>query len=276
MVRLIRSLRRERYDIAIDLMDNPSATSTLFCVLAGARWSIGLEKENAFAYDVRVPLLSRRDVHIVRRIAELLRPFGIDPSAIQLRMCYIPDKRSISSAEAFLRDSGGPNGVLLGINMSAGSKSRYWGSEKYAQLVSRIGKAWPSWKVFLFSKPGDEAHAVAVAKGQKNVRVVTPSDRFMDFAALLGRMSVLITPDTAAVHLASANGIPCVVMYVQMDTSLRIWDPYDTPHRALLSRTDTLESVTVTQVFDALSDLCGETYAAEHTRRPAKKGRIGG
>ncbi|MEX0735877.1 MAG: hypothetical protein WD182_00435, partial [Bacteroidota bacterium] len=51
------TIRRQHYDFVIDLMDNPSTTSTVICLCSGGKWSVGLSKENAYAYDIAVPLL---------------------------------------------------------------------------------------------------------------------------------------------------------------------------------------------------------------------------
>ena len=65
--------------LPVDMIDNPSVTSTILCLLFGAKWNVGIDKDNNYVYDISVPMLSRRETHIVDRIAQLLVPFHIDP-----------------------------------------------------------------------------------------------------------------------------------------------------------------------------------------------------
>ena len=72
---------------------------------------------------------------------------------------------------------------------------------------------------------------------------------------MIKRLSFLISPDTSAIHLASAFGIPSVVLYVQSDKSLRIWEPYGTEYEAVVTDVDNLSTIPVTDVQAALKKL---------------------
>ncbi len=80
--RTMSRIRSRKFDLAIDLTDNASVTSSILLALAGARITLGVEKENSVVYDVTVPKFSRESVHITERVAELLRPLGIDPTLV--------------------------------------------------------------------------------------------------------------------------------------------------------------------------------------------------
>ncbi len=267
---LIRRIRAERYDVAIDLMDNPSATSTVLCLLAAARWTIGISKENEFIYDVKVPLLSRREVHIVRRIAELLRPFGIDPDKEHLQIAFDPGERAGTIAHRALVGQGIPEGRALCVNISAGSSSRFWGVEQYTNLLTRLESEFPKLQCVIACKPGDEHHARTIAGRVRQATVLQPTTDFLVFAAQIRSMAYVITPDTAIVHLAAAFGVPCVVMYIQTDPDLRIWDPYGVPHASLISRVDSLGEIGPGQVFAAIASLM-KTHPAPRRLTPVKK-----
>jgi ADP-heptose:LPS heptosyltransferase len=136
IISLVRLIRKEHYDFVVDMMDNPSATSTILCLLFGARWNVGIAKDNMYVYDIQVPMLSRRDTHIVERIAQLLIPFHIDPQSEQLTIRYITSPASDTFAENILRSNLPRSRQLAGINISAGGSSRFWGIENYRALLS--------------------------------------------------------------------------------------------------------------------------------------------
>ena len=122
VISLLRSIRKEKYDFAVDMMDNPSVTSTILCLLSGAQWNVGIAKDNNYVYDIRVPMLSRRETHIVDRIAQLLIPFHIDPKAEKLSIRYFTSSESDKFAESFLSANPLCKRQLIGINISAGGE----------------------------------------------------------------------------------------------------------------------------------------------------------
>jgi ADP-heptose:LPS heptosyltransferase len=49
----IHSIRKERYDIVVDLVHSASSTSTLICLCCNAKVIMGFERPNDFLYDER-------------------------------------------------------------------------------------------------------------------------------------------------------------------------------------------------------------------------------
>lgn len=259
-LRLMRQVRAEHYDAVVDLMDNPSATSTVILLLAGGRVNIGLDKENAYACDVVVPLKSRKDTNIVDRIAELLRPFGIDPGSAGLRVEYAVSPEARASAETFLSSVPAPR---IGVNISAGSDTRFWGVERYRELLAAIRSSASSHSIVLLGKPSDRGRLQQIAAGYDGV-TTAPDGTFDEFAAMISRMDILITPDTSAVHLAAAFSVPCVVLYVQSDPDLRIWEPYKTLCEPVITPVDDLSTIPVSAVVRAFERL--QTRMSEAAR----------
>ncbi|MEP0821999.1 MAG: glycosyltransferase family 9 protein [Ignavibacterium sp.] len=252
--RLLRNIRAERYDFVIDLMDNASATSTVILLLAGGRWNIGLAKENSYACDIAVPLKSRKDSHIVERIAELLRPLGIDPSKEHLSIKYFIGQDAHDEVNRFLEATGKNRSALIGVNISAGSDTRFWGIANYRGLIERMIAGHPDMTVVLLGKPQDRGRLADIAAGIGNA-IVAPETSFDAFAAWISRFAILVTPDTSAVHLAAAFGIPAVVLYVQSNPDLRIWEPYGSPHEAVITTVDDLSTIPVQEVHAAFEKL---------------------
>ena len=85
--------------------------------------------------------------------------------------------------------------------------------------------------------------------------VLAPETSFDGFAAWIKRVSLLVTPDTSAVHLAAAFNVPSVVLYVQSNPELRIWEPYKAPSVPLVTSVDDLTTISVAQVHQAVQTL---------------------
>ncbi|HEY4611727.1 MAG TPA: glycosyltransferase family 9 protein [Bacteroidota bacterium] len=253
--KLVFQLRAERYDFIIDLMDNPSATSTLLLALAGGRWNIGLAKANSFVYDVKIPLRSRKDVHIVDRLAELLRPFRIDVDNVKLRVRYQVSADSSEYAAQFWQSQQLNGKLVIGINISSGSETRFWGIENFNELIRSILRDYPTNPLLILFHPRDRERAKEIGSSYRDVVLSLETSSFDRFAALIQRTGLLITPDTSAVHLAAAFQIPSVVLYVQSNKELRIWEPYHTPTESLIADVDDLTTISAGSVYTALQRL---------------------
>jgi ADP-heptose:LPS heptosyltransferase len=255
VISLIRSLRNEQYDFLIDLMDNPSVTSTIFCLLSKAKWNVGIEKQNSFVYDIKVPMLSRKETHIIDRISQLLIPFHIDPLGEQYSIRYFTSAQSDEYADTIIRDSGMISYPIIGINISAGTDTRFWGVDNFKLLLNHLYETYPEYALILLYQPNDEQRAKEIVQLAKNLVIAPKTSTFDQFAALVKRLSFLVTPDTAAVHLASAFKIRSVVLYVQSDKSLRIWEPYGIDCECLVTDIDDISTISRNKVYAALDNL---------------------
>ncbi len=244
-----------QYDFVIDLMDNPSATSTVLCAFAGGRWNVGLSKENEYAYDVVVPLISRKDHHIVDRLAMLLTVFGIDPKEIEFKVHYNARPENIQFARRFIADSGLEKDNIIGINISPGKGTRFWGVDNYQGLIRWLRTEHRDNPLVVLYQPSDKGVALQIVKPFSDVLVSPETKTFDQFAALAQTLWVLVTPDTSAVHLAAAFSIPSVVLYVQSKKDLRIWEPYGSLSETLVTGVDDLRTIELEDVIHALRRL---------------------
>jgi len=272
-LRLTRAIRRERYDFVVDLFDGTSTTSSVVCAVAGGRWTVGLAKENDFVYDITVRMLSRKDSHIVDRLARLLDAFGIDSSKEDLSLKYRTSPASGSTVDAFFRNEHLDGGFVVGINISAGSNARFWGVQNFQDLIRRIEKDQPESRILLLCKQEDRARAVSISEPFDNVTLAPETQSFDLFAAFVQRLHLLITPDTSAVHLAVAFQVPSVVLYVQSNKELGIWSPYRTESETLVTDVDDLSTISIDEVYCAVRRLLARipwTLAEKRTKHASR------
>ena len=264
VISLMRSIRKEQYDFAVDMMDNPSVTSTLLCLLSGAHINVGIAKNNTYVYDMAVPMLSRRETHIIDRIAQLLIPFHIDPAAESLSLRYFTSPASDEFAKRWISLNHLNDCPLVGVNISAGGEARFWGINQYRSFLSFITERYPEFHIILLYQPTDITRANKIGEGNKDIVLSPVTNTFDQFAAMIKKLSFLVSPDTSAIHLASAFHIPSVVLYVQSDKSLRIWEPYKTDYEVVVADVDDLSTIQVSDVQTAFTKLI-ERYRAQST-----------
>ncbi|MEY3386330.1 MAG: hypothetical protein RIR53_1141 [Bacteroidota bacterium] len=254
LVVLRRRLRRQRYDLVIDLMDNASSTSALLISGARATFSIGVDKVNRGVYTHVVPLADQTRVHIVERIARLLWPLGVDLRGEDLRLSFpLTDTQRQHAASLMTDPHGRP---VLAVNTSGSDVHRMYPEKLMITLLQRVSERWcqegpGAVKLRIISAPmhSDMAHRIGQACG---IDVVPPQSSYASFAACIAAADMLLTPDTSAVHAAAAHGVPSVVLFSQDSRGLMPWLPYATPCWPCVTTKGALETIDVDDVRKAV------------------------
>ncbi len=249
-ISMLRDIRKLKIDVLIDLMDNASATSSILAAMIGARYTIGIEKENASVYNVLVPRIDRARYHIARRIAELLRPFGIDPENVDLH--------STLSVATLPKVQG-----RVGYNISAGVESRTVPIENNAKIASAIADCEGVNEVLIFADPKSTTELNEIIKQADNprVRAAQITHSYADFASQLSTCEYLFTPDTSAVHLGASLGIPIVGLYKPFPADLHYWTPLGVPYELIIK--DSLSDLQANEVVEAFERLRSKIHSSQ-------------
>ena len=252
--RLLIELRRGRYDVVVDLMDNPSANSQFVMGWSRARYRVGILHERAGHYTHAVPLLERGRVHVVERIAQLLLPFGIDPAEVPLDLEYQigPEARRRARGRLGPLPAGRP--LRLGVNISP----RYWGRDNFIACIRWLMKWDPRFAIVVGGSPKQqgEVDAIVAATGAAKMPNVAS---FEDFAAMIHECDLVLTPDTSTVHAAAAWKIPMVGLYHWVPGHPALWLPYRSPHRAVVSA-EGFAAIPLREVQEAFRSLVTERF----------------
>jgi ADP-heptose:LPS heptosyltransferase len=256
-LRLLRALRGVHYDVVVDLVDNPSATAQLVIRWCHAPAAVGLLHSEAGLYTHAAPLLDRGSVHPVERLAQLLLPFGIDPASESLELAYPLSPADIELARQTLVPTWRP--LRLGVNVSGREANKRWGSANYISVVRHMMRTDPRFAISVCGSPDDVPRVLQVALAT-GAEAVPPQASLQQFAAVVHEFDLLLTPDTAVVHMAAAWKIPTVALY-HSDPAVALWLPYHTPHRAVADPRG-IAAISADRVIAALEDLISERFAA--------------
>lgn len=243
------AIRRERYDFIVDLVHTPSSLSTLFCLFGGARFTVGFERENDFIYDIKAPFKKRE--RMLRTLAEILTAFGINPDEECLRPEFPLPPSSIAFAEAVFKALSGKR--VVGANISASLKIKFWGVEKFASLLRALKQEFPDVAFLVLYAKAYAAEARAIAE-RSGATLCEETKTLSDFAAVISKLDMLITPDSAAAHLADAFDVPCVVLTHNPD-GVTAWYPSFSESRTVHSKTGDVSSIGVEEARQAASAL---------------------
>ena len=253
-LRVLFRLRRRHYDVVVDLMDKRSKTSELLIKLIKPKISVGTRKSDDDVYTYSVEPLARYKYHIVERTARLLLAFGVDPTVVDLSLEFKISDEDISNAQKKLPVKSKP--VRLGINLSGSNNTKYWGTENHQEFLYEVLKIYPDVEIIILITKNtiNEAKAYESLIG---ITAIMPVHSLNIYAAMLSTCDIILTPDTAAVHFATAWKIPCIAIYEISDsTNLgHPWTPYNSPCRILTTDTGMLPNIKPEEVLKAFNEL---------------------
>jgi ADP-heptose:LPS heptosyltransferase len=220
---LIRRLRRERYDLAIDFHGGPR--SSLLTWASGAPERIGYEVPGrSWMYTTRVPRPRvLRPRHSVVTQWDLLLPLGIGPPDQDTDPTEMPeDPEAAAAVERRLAASGVDAGAPIAVvHVSAGNPFRRWPADAFVDLVCRLAAADSRRRIVLTSGPSDAAAAANIA-AEARARLAPPQRaavvecaefNLAELRSLIGRAALYIGGDSGPLHVAGTTGVPIVGLY---------------------------------------------------------------
>jgi len=220
-VSIARRLRRERFDIAIDLHGGPRAAWFTWASRAPMRIGYAVTGR-AWVY---THVIDRpRDEAPRASVAnqwDLLAPLDIgapDPARDPLEM--VEDAQAAASVDRRLREAGitGAHPIVV-VHVSAGNPFRRWPRESFEALVIALATRNPSRRLVLTSGPSDASAAKAIADNARAALgpsgAAVPDLGEFDLAelrALVGRAAVYIGGDSGPLHVAGTTTTPIVAL----------------------------------------------------------------
>lgn len=221
-----RLLRRKGYDAAVDgrvAARGVSTQTTSLLLATGAPWRIGLGgRLNDHVYTIRTRP-SKAD-HWTDYVVALAAPFGVGPESRDWRP-RLPVSETERGAAQRLWAAGGAGRPRVLVNVSVGHPERAWPPEKFEVLLRHLRVRLPDANIVLASMPAEQdiADALASAVAGRAEPLTLPQ-----LFATLATGDLLISPDTAVTHAASAFRTPTLTL--QRKGHGR-WSPYRTPGR---------------------------------------------
>jgi predicted lipopolysaccharide heptosyltransferase III len=212
---LFSSIAGSKFDYCIDFTRNDR--SAFLTLLSGARRRIASyrvrdqSKTRARLYTdligVRV-----RDMHTIDYNLALLEPLGIRAASTSPQL-DLP-KTAYEKADALRRASKIRRPYVI-LHPGSARREKLWEPERWAELVRHFGQNKDCNLVLTSGPSSDEqAHVAAITKLAQNQTIdLSGKTDLLTLAALIAQAQLLVTVDSAPVHLAAATHTPQVVLF---------------------------------------------------------------
>lgn len=211
-LKALKILKTKNIDICFLLHSNdPQATP--LAILSGAKYVFklpNLKNEFNFLHSNKPQNYDEPNQYIVLNRLKQLEFIGIKSSDTKLSL-YLNNSDYKAVDNVLKKDE---NTKFIGFQMGASTISRYWLKERWVELAKLVLNE-PNTKIVLTGSPSEKAMTDELFSAINDERVLNLAGVFniREAAALIGRLDVLITPDTGPLHIAVALNVPVVGLF---------------------------------------------------------------
>lgn len=226
---LLRALRRERFDVVLDLFGGPRSAILARLSLAPCRIGPATRGHGWLYTDrLRVP---KEGLHLVRQKLALAAPLLPRAEELPLELYLAAEERV--HARARLEQAGVPPGrPVVGFFPGAGWGHKIWPAECFAALGDALQRDLGA-TILLLGGTRDLASTRAVAGGMARTPVVVDGiTDLRETMALIDGVHLLVSNDTGPMHIAMGLGKPTLALFGPSDP--RKYGPWG-PHGEVVS-----------------------------------------
>ncbi|HLH75872.1 MAG TPA: glycosyltransferase family 9 protein [Candidatus Binataceae bacterium] len=197
-----------RMGFALALAPHRSHRTSLLLWLAGISSRIGFASAPlSFLLTQRVEV-APSDHQIIRNLS-LLAAAGIEPGPPRLSLRMSEAARA--QAQSLIGDRARP---LIGIAPGSAWPTKRWPAEGFAAVVAALAAAYPRAGFVVLGEQADREAAATIGAAAAQVVDLTGRTSLEVWAGLIERLDLLISNDSAPVHVAAAYGVPTVAIFL--------------------------------------------------------------
>jgi len=210
--RLVREIRRRKFDFIIDL--HSLSETNLLGFLSGAKTRLYANRENRsldfLAKFPAKPPPEDKSKHVTDRYLDALKPLGIEnaPHFIQLK----PQTADVEFVTSLLKNQSAAAENLVGFFPGAGHPSRRWSLENFAALSKLLRENENPPQIVVFLGPEEKNMRGEIERIFPETLVIFDNLTIPQLLAALSLLRVLVSNDTGPMHLAAVAGAAVVMI----------------------------------------------------------------
>ena len=260
IVQFVKDVRRERYDLVIDL--HSLSETNLLGFLSGAPQRLYGRRPTRsldFLSNFRPrPAVEDRAKHAVDRYLEVVAPLGVgEVSRVPRLRTRAEDhaavdeflKKEMPKKERSRRSSGSDDAPLVGMFPGAGHPSRCWPLARFAELAGRLENN-DGVRTVVFAGPEERPLVKAMRAEFPRSTIIFDRLSVPQLAAAAARTSVFVSNDTGPMHIAAAVGTPVVILmseHPMLDAYVPPGERHRVLHRPSINEITTDEAYSATR-----------------------------
>lgn len=212
---IIKNIRKQKYDLVIDLFGNPR--TALITFLSGAKYKAGYKfRHRAYAYNIKIDSRGG-EVHNTEFNLDSLRALGLEAKSFSPKF-YI-NNIHIEFVNKFFADNGLNNRIVIGINPCGSWQTKVWYLDKFTELVNKLGSKYKFLVFWGYEEEYKQAQELKNKTGNNVILIPAVDIKYM--GALLRKCKVFLTNDTGPMHIASALGVNVAAIFGPTNSQLQ-------------------------------------------------------
>ena len=271
-INFIRDLRKEHYDLFIQIPDNLVDFQTLLRNLIFAK-CLGVKA--AFGFKIRtVQLFKKTQVDYttqkteVESLLDLLKENNIKVGEVEFNFNISNEhKNKLKKLLEEKWDRIDKKEIIVAISPGGKRKTNQWLIERFAEVAEYLQNKYNA-KIIVVGGKDDipKAEIIKTNLREENILIAAGKLEILETLELLKYCSFSIFNDTGVIHLAAAVGLPTVGLYGIRDVFGR-WFPYGKGHKILYHKfieynyknedciKKSIEMITIKEVINACDEL---------------------
>lgn len=222
-LRLVREIRRRRYDLVIDLFGNPR--SAVVAYTSGARYRVGYRfRWRQHCYNIVVEPRGG-EVHNTEFNLDALR--AIDVPVVDTTIRFPLNGVDRSFADSLFLQHHLEDKFVVALNPGGGWYTKRWRPQQYAMLGDQIARE-DQGEIIVLWGPEERSDAERIHSLMIRKPILIPETNLKQLAAIVEKCDLMITNDSGPMHIAAAVETPVVAIFGPTNPELQ--GPVGTPN----------------------------------------------
>ncbi|MEO6693762.1 MAG: glycosyltransferase family 9 protein [Ignavibacteria bacterium] len=215
---LIKNIRKQNYDLVIDLFGNPR--TALITFLSRAKFRFGFKfRGRDYAYNIKVMGRGGK-VHNVDFNLDALRALDIPVISKKL---YLPMNIVHEEfANEYIKINNLDSKKIIGISKTGGWESKRYKVNDYIELINNLNELYDVNFILIWGNEKEKENCEYIqSKIAKGNAFIIPDSPIRYLGAIIKKCDLVIGNDSGPLHIAVAVGVPTLGIYGPTNPSLQ-------------------------------------------------------
>ena len=213
----IKNIRKQKYDLVIDLFCNPRTALITFC--SGAKYRYGFDfRGRNYAYNIKMKGRGGI-VHNVEFNLDALRELDIPISSkkLNISVTVVHEEFANEFIEKYKIDSKN----IIAISLTGNWEAKKYKTQDYIELMEKINQKYNVNFVLIWGNENEKIECEKIHNVYKKNSFIIPDSPIRYLGAIIKKCDLLIGNDSGPMHIAVAQGIPVLGIYGPTNPALQ-------------------------------------------------------